>query len=287
MVGAGELLGTILLVHSLPFAFVLTRMYTSIPVGLKAYFLGQAVATVLVFRVILSSVTSVAGAVTAYFAIFQELLTVAGVFLAGLLLWSSGEMASSGTNWNFDLSGSALEPFARPERRILRGPLVRGSVVVAVFVLALVLARVFSVVLPSLPPAGVSLSSAPKVAVLQSELFYDYEFAVKLIKVVRLDLYLVVGAIGLLASLSNRMNPKNLKYSYILIGGVSQVVVLPVAVLSVFGVTLFGVTLVPPFAPATLTDNVPAVAAPVFLLLLVVGLVTREFLRKAEHTYDS
>lgn len=104
-----------------------------------------------------------------------------------------------------------------------------------------------------------------------------------------LDLYLVIGFLAVFANfpLGRELTPKNMKYSYLVLGTVAQVVVLPVAVLSVFGLTILGATIVSPFAPAKLIGNFSVLVAPIFLLVLVVGSVTREFLRNAEHTYGS
>lgn len=85
MVGFVELLDTMLLFHFLPFLFLVANVYTTLPVGIKAYFLGQIVATVLVLRAVVSSVTSVAAFFAAYLALFQEGIIVIYVLLCGVL----------------------------------------------------------------------------------------------------------------------------------------------------------------------------------------------------------
>lgn len=294
MVGTMGLLDTMFVAHFLPFAFLVVNVYTTIPVGIKAYFLGQIAATVYVLQAIVASVTSVKAFLAAYLLLFQEGIFIVGVILIGVLYWSADEIGA-GSRWEIDfetgLPGSPAGDSGRLSgAETMRGPIVRGEVAVVLFLCALVAARLATTILPSLPSIGGSLSSAPQVSVYMSELFYyDYEFIIKLAKILRLDLYLVIGGMTILAlfPLGRDIGPRNMKYGYLTIGAVAQIVILPAVALGVFGLTLFGVTLVPPFAPVTLVGNVSVIAAPIFLLLVVVGAVTREFLRTAEHTYDT
>ncbi|WP_324758865.1 hypothetical protein [Haloarcula montana] len=297
MTGFANLLKTMALLHLLPFGFIVANVYTSLPVGVKAYLLGQLVATGVVLDMIFSSVTSVALAIRAYLALFQEAIFLVVVGICGIVFWVRDEIGSNpdrharSDSWIDRLRGDSTDSGrGTTSPNPGRSARVRGETIVVLFLCSLVLARLVAVVFPPIPSSGASLLSAPEVAVYQSELFHDdYEFVVQLLKVVRLDLYLVIGLITLLAMfpLGRDIGPRQMKYSYLVTGAGAQIVILPAVVLSVFGLTIFGVTVIPPNAPVELTGNFTVLAAPIFLLLLVVGAVTREFLRKAEHTYGS
>jgi len=294
MTDFANLLTTMLFLHFLPIGFIVVGVYTNLPVGMKAYFLGQIVATGLVLDMIFSSVDSIMTGFRAYLALFQEGIMILGVALIGTACWVSFEFES--TRGHGSLSASSVtdrvdtDRFARDPRSSLnRAVRVRGEVVVGLFVCSLIAARVVAFTFPMVPASGASLLSTPEVAVAESELFGDnYEFVVQLLKIVRLDLYLVIGLIGSLAMFPlGGLSPRNMKYSYLIFGTIAQVVILPALALAVFGLSVFGVTIFPPNAPADLVGNFSALAAPIFLLLLVGGAVMREFLRKAEHAYGS
>jgi len=281
--------------HLFPFGFIIAKVYTDLPIGVKAYFLAQVVATGIVIDMIFGSVTSVKSAFGAYLALFQEAIIILGVGLCGVLFWTGREYES--TRGRETAAASSLvnrintDQLAHGTRSTAsRSIRVRSEIVVGLFLCSLVAARLIAVIFPTLPSSGASLLSTPEVTVYQSELFgNNYQFVVQLLKVIRLDLYLVIGLIALLAMFpfGSDISPHNMKYSYLSIGTIAQIVILPAVTLSVFGFTIFDRTIIPPNASVDLVGNFSALAAPIFLLMLVVGAVTREFLRKAEHTYGS
>ncbi|MFC6973847.1 hypothetical protein ACFQL1_02870 [Halomicroarcula sp. GCM10025709] len=295
MIDLANILKSILLFHMLPFGFIVAGIKTDLPVGVKAYFFGQVVVAGLILDMIFSSVTSITGAVGAFLALAHEALMLLFVVVCGVVFWARFEFVSareqSSTTGGSLTDGLDTDRFYRSSRsdfnRLVR---VRGEVIIGLFICSLILARVVAITFPTLPSSGASLLSTPEVSVYWSGLFGDdYKLVVQLIKVVRLDLYLVVGLIGVLAMFpfGNGISPKRMKYSYLVTGTLAQIVILPAVLLAVFGLSVFGVTIISPNAPADLVGNFSALAAPIFLLLLVGGAVTREFLRKAEHTYGS
>lgn len=285
-----ELARTMLLFHFLPLIFLVLNVYTTIPVGVKAYFSSQIVATIYIVQTIAASVTSVTTFIGAYLWLFTEGIAVICFFLIGGLYWSMDEI-SAGSWIDIDIPGAPTSASGRLSGdETIRGPIIRAKVVVGLFFISLIVARLATVVLPSLPSTGGTLSSAPQTSIYLSDLFYyDYGLVIRLSKIIRLDLYLVIGVISVLVlfPLGRNIGPRNMKYGYLTIGVVTQVVILPVVMLGVFGITISGVTLISPFIPATLTGNVSVISAPIFLIVVVVGAVTRELLRTAEHTYDT